>query len=55
MNFIIDKAKTAKIPVWMLYKPGFNWLQQGQNNSQIPDTTAENLDLPPPPVDPTQP
>jgi len=55
MNFIIEKAKAAKIPVWMLYKPGFNWLQQGQNNSQIPDTTAENLDLPPPPVDPTQP
>jgi capsid protein len=55
MAFIIDKAKTAKIPVWMLYKPDFNWLQQGQNNSQIPDTTAENLDLPPPPVDPTQP
>jgi capsid protein len=46
MNFIIEKAKAAKIPVWMLYKPGFNWLQQGQANSQIPDQTSENLDLP---------
>jgi len=55
MNFIIEKAKAAKIPVWMLYKPGFNWLQQGQANSQITDTTAENLDLPPPPVDQPQP
>ena len=49
MAFIIEKAKSAKIPVWMLYKPDFNWLQQGQNNSQIPETTADNLDLPPPP------
>ena len=55
MAFLIDEAKKAKIPVWMLYKPGFNWLQQGQNNSQISEATAENLDLPPPPVDPNQP
>ena len=46
MAFIIEKAKTAKIPVWMLYKPDFNWLQQGQANSQISEGTAENLDLP---------
>jgi capsid protein len=49
MTFIIEQAKAAGIPVWMLYKPGFNWLQQGQANSQIPDTVSENLDLPPPP------
>jgi len=49
MTFIIEQAKAAGIPVWMLYKPGFNWLQQGQNNSQIPDSVSENLDLPPPP------
>ena len=49
MTFIIEQAKDAGIPVWMLYKPGFNWLQQGQANSQIPDTVSENLDLPPPP------
>ena len=49
MTFIIDEAKKAGIPFWMLYKPGFNWLQQGQANDQIPQTTAENLDLPPVP------
>jgi capsid protein len=54
MNFIIEKAKAAKIPVWMLYKPGFNWLQQGQANSQISEVTADNLDLPPP-LEPDQP
>jgi capsid protein len=54
MAFIIEKAKTAKIPIWMLYKPDFNWLQQGQANSQISEVTADNLDLPPPP-EPDQP
>ena len=49
MAFIIEKAKSAGIPFWMLYKPGFNWLQQGQANSQIPDDVSENLDLPEPP------
>jgi hypothetical protein len=49
MVFIIDEAKKAGIPVWMLYKPGFNWLQQGQNNDQIPQSVSENLDLPPVP------
>ena len=43
MAFIIEKAKTAKIPVWMLYKPDFNWLQQGQLNTQMPEDVAENL------------
>lgn len=49
MAFIIKKAKDAGIPFWMLYKPGFNWLQQGQANNQIPDDVSENLDLPEPP------
>jgi len=39
--------------VWMLYKPGFNWLQQGQANDQIPSEVSDNLDLPPPPAEPT--
>ena len=50
MNFIINTAKEAGIPVWMLYKPGFNWLQQGQANDQLPQQTAENLDIPPAPA-----
>ena len=43
MAFIIEKAKAAKIPVWMLYKPDFNWLQQGQLNTQMPEDVANNL------------
>jgi hypothetical protein len=49
MNFVIGLAKDKGLPVWMLYKPGFNWLQQGQANSQLPTDVADNLDLPPPP------
>jgi len=52
MNYIIKTAQAAGVPVWMLYKPGFNWLQQGQNNEQIPEDVAENLELPPPPINP---
>jgi capsid protein len=49
MNFVIGLAKDKGLPVWMLYKPGFNWLQQGQANSQVPTDVADNLDLPPAP------
>lgn len=54
MAYILSEAQRVKIPFWMLYKPGFNWLQQGQNNSQIPDPVATNLEVPPAP-EPTQP
>jgi capsid protein len=49
MNFVIALAKEKGLPVWMLYKPGFNWLQQGQASTQTPTDVADNLDLPPPP------
>lgn len=29
-KFITQLAEQEGIPLWMLYKPGFNWLQQGQ-------------------------
>ena len=45
----INKAKERNIPLWMLYKPDFNWLQQGQASGQTPEDVADNLDLPPPP------
>jgi len=48
----IQKAKDRGIPLWMLYQSQFNWLQQGQNSSQIPTDVADNLDLPPPPSTP---
>jgi len=52
MAYVIDLAKQAKIPVWMLYKPGLNWLQQGQSNDETPPDVAENMDLAPPPEPP---
>jgi hypothetical protein len=29
-KFIKELADAEGLPLWMLYKPGFNWLQQGQ-------------------------
>lgn len=29
-KYITELAAAEGIPLWMLYKPGFNWLQQGQ-------------------------
>jgi len=53
MAFIIEKAKQAKIPVWMLYKPDFNWLQQGQLSTQTPEDVATNLGIEEPEDEPS--
>ena len=53
MAYIIEKAKAAKIPVWMLYKPDFNWLQQGQLSTQTPEDVAENLGVEQPEDEPS--
>jgi hypothetical protein len=29
-RYIMDTAEKEGVPLWMLYKPGFNWLQNGQ-------------------------
>lgn len=44
----IQKAKERNIPLWMLYKPDFNWLQQGQASDQLSQDAADNLDVPEP-------
>jgi hypothetical protein len=54
MAFIIETAQKSGVPYWMLYKPGFNWLQQGQGNTQTPPSIAQNMDTPPPPSEPTR-
>ena len=54
MAYIVTEAQRVNIPFWMLYKPGFNWLQQGQASSQTPTDVANNLEVPPP-VNPPQP
>jgi capsid protein len=52
MAYIVSEAQRVNIPFWMLYKPGFNWLQQGQASSQLPNDVAGNLEVPPPPKPP---
>ena len=52
MAYIVSEAQRVNIPFWMLYKPGFNWLQQGQASSQLPSDAANNLEVPPPPATP---
>jgi hypothetical protein len=46
MRGLVEAAKAADLPLWMLYQSSFNWLQQGQGSDQVPDTVAENLNLP---------
>jgi hypothetical protein len=48
MAYIVSEAQRVNVPFWMLYKPGFNWLQQGQASSQLPTDVAGNLEVPPP-------
>jgi len=54
MAYILELSKTTGVPVWMLYKPGFNWLQQGmQQGSENPNQFADSADVnTPPPSNP---
>ena len=50
MAYILELSKSTGVPVWMLYKPGFNWLQQGMNQKDAdPNSFAEETDLNTPP------
>ena len=42
------RISQAKERLWMLYKPDFNWLQQGQASDQLSPDAAQNLDVPEP-------
>lgn len=50
MTNIVDSAKAAGLPLWMLYQAANNWLQQGQALDQMPTDVADNLDTPAPPA-----
>jgi capsid protein len=50
MTNIVDSAKAAGLPLWMLYQAANNWLQQGQALDQMPTDVADNLDTPTPPA-----
>lgn len=49
-KFIMQLAEQEGIPLWTLYKPGFNWLQQGQGKptaaemqmNEMPHTESNN-------------
>jgi hypothetical protein len=50
MAFILEISKRTGVPVWMLYKPGFNWLQQGMKQTDgDPNAFAEEADINNPP------
>lgn len=50
MSSIVEAAKASGLPLWMLYQSPNNWLQQGQDASQVSQDVADNLDIPPPPT-----
>lgn len=50
MSAMVDAAKAAGLPLWMIYQSAFNWLQQGQAPAQMSPDVAENLDVPEPPA-----
>jgi len=39
MKYISDLAQVAGIPLWTLYKPGFNWLQKGEGKPTAAEAT----------------
>lgn len=42
MKYIFDLSQKEGIPLWTLYKPGFNWLQQGvKQEEQGPGSTEQ--------------
>jgi capsid protein len=52
MSSMVEAAKAAGLPLWMIYQSAFNWLQQGQTPAQMSEDVADNLDVPEPPVTP---
>ena len=52
MTSMVEAAKAAGLPLWMLYQSAFNWLQQGQTPAQMSEDVADNLDVPEPTTPP---
>lgn len=48
MTAMVEAAKNAGLPLWMIYQSAFNWLQQGQTPAQMSQDVADNLDVPEP-------
>jgi len=43
-KFIFELAKNEGIPTWTLYKPGFNWLQEGEGKPTAAEVAMEGID-----------
>ena len=56
MKFIDELAKAQNIPLWTLYKPAFNWLQEGEGKPTMAQVQIDqmNKNEPIPPPDPNQ-
>ena len=44
-RYIIDLAEKEKVPLWMLYKPGFNWLQTGEGKPTATEAALSGFDV----------
>jgi capsid protein len=44
MKYIRDLAEAEGIPMWTLYKPAFNWLQEGEGKPTPAEVAMNNLD-----------
>jgi capsid protein len=42
--FLKELAEAKGIPLWMLYKPGFNWLQKGEGKPTAAEMQAEQME-----------
>jgi len=45
--FLKELAEAKGIPLWMLYKPGFNWLQQGEGKPTATELQAAQMGIDP--------
>jgi hypothetical protein len=42
-KFIMQLAEQEGIPLWTLYKPGFNWLQTGQGKPTAAEVQMDEM------------
>jgi len=54
-KFIMQLAEKEGIPLWTLYKPGFNWLQQGQGKPTAAEAQMDEMPQPEAPAQDTNP
>jgi hypothetical protein len=53
-KFLFDLAKQEGIPTWTLYKPGFNWLQEGEGKPTAAEVAMQGIEPAQPADQPTE-